>query len=79
MESVPNLFALAWIATPLSAVICFWLWLRYCRHVYDQAVAHEQKPDPQKMIKAASRGPFRRRLGKRLPLPRKPDNKAPAN
>jgi hypothetical protein len=66
------------IATSAAIVICFWLWLSYCRHIYDKAIEHKQKPDPHKMIKAASRGPFHRRLGKPPPLPRKPENKPPA-
>jgi hypothetical protein len=37
-----------------------WLWLRYCRYLYDQAISHGQNPDVEEIIKAASGGPMRR-------------------
>jgi hypothetical protein len=78
VEIVPHLLAIAWIATPLSVVICFWLWLRYCPYVYKRAIKQGLRPDPQKMIKAASRGPLRRLDPRsRLPMPPKPGESQP--
>jgi hypothetical protein len=66
--------SVASIVMSVAIMICFWLWLRFCRHVDDQAIEHDQRPDPQKMIKAASRGPIRRLVRRSRPqLPSKPE------
>jgi hypothetical protein len=54
-----------------TLVIRHWLWLRFCRHVYDDAVAHNEKPKPEEIIRAASEG-FRVRSPKRPALPSSP-------
>jgi hypothetical protein len=76
LEFVLSVLGIASIATSAAIVICFWLWLRFCRHVYDQAVELDQKPDPQKMIKAASQSPLRR-MGRRPRPPLAPKPKKP--
>jgi hypothetical protein len=51
IAAVASVFAGAWIATAL--LLCYLLWLRFCRYIHDAAVNRNQDPDPEKIIKAA--------------------------
>jgi hypothetical protein len=49
-----------------TVVICYWLWLRFCRDMHDKAVERGQDPDPERIIQAA-------RLGRPSSLPKPPE------
>jgi hypothetical protein len=56
MSSISLVAAALFGTGGLALLLREWLWLRYCQHVYDVAVEHDQNPDPEKMIKVAGRG-----------------------
>jgi hypothetical protein len=59
----------------ITIIICVWLWLRFCRYIYDDAVKHDQKPKAAEVIRAASLGMVgRSSKSAALPSPPKSDD-----